>query len=66
MSLDSKEHVYILLPGPLASAKTMLLEALMKLNSSYFIDGDNTTRAGVIDYIYTLITCSTELFTGAC
>jgi hypothetical protein len=25
MSLDSKEHVYILLPGPLASAKTMLL-----------------------------------------
>jgi replication-associated recombination protein RarA len=52
MSLDSKESVSILLSGPPASSKTMFLEALMKLNSSYFIDGANTTKAGMIDYIF--------------
>jgi MoxR-like ATPase len=52
MSLDSKEPVSILLSGPPASAKTMFLEALMKLNCSYFIDGGNTTKTGIIDYIF--------------
>jgi len=52
MSLDSKEPVSILLSGPPASAKTMFLEALMKLNCSYFIDGGNTTKTGMIDYIF--------------
>jgi replication-associated recombination protein RarA len=52
MSLDSKEPVSILLSGPPASAKTMFLEALMKLNCSYFIDGGNSTKAGMIDYVF--------------
>lgn len=52
MSLDSKEPVSILLSGPPASAKTMFLESLMKLDRSYFIDGGNTSKAGMIDYIF--------------
>jgi hypothetical protein len=52
MSLDSKEPVSILLSGPPASAKTMFLQALMKLNCSYFMDGGNTTKPGIIDYIF--------------
>jgi holliday junction DNA helicase RuvB len=52
MSLDSKEPVSILLSGPPASAKTMFLQALMKLNCSYFIDGGNSTKAGLIDYVF--------------
>jgi Holliday junction DNA helicase RuvB len=30
----------------------MFLQALMKLNSSYFIDGGNSSKAGMIDYIF--------------
>ena len=52
MTLDAAEPIHILLSGPPASAKTMFLEVLMKLNCSYFIDGGNTTKAGIIDYIF--------------
>src|SRR5438093_7444364 len=36
MGLDSDEQSHILLSGPPASAKTMFLESLRKLKSSYF------------------------------
>lgn len=52
MALDSTEPVHILLSGPPASAKTMFLQSLMKLHNSYFIDGSNTTKSGVTDYIF--------------
>ena len=39
MALDSTEPVHILLSGPPASAKTS-------------IDGSNTTKSGMIDYIF--------------
>ena len=46
MALDSAEPVDILL-----SAKTLFLQALMKLTDTYFVDGSNTTKLGMIDYI---------------
>src|SRR5919197_5336640 len=46
------QPVSILLAGPPASAKTLFLQCLMKLHDSYFIDGSNTTKAGIIDYIF--------------
>jgi hypothetical protein len=52
MALDSAEPVHILLSGPPASAKTLFLQALMKLKDSYFVDGSNTTKSGMIDYIF--------------
>jgi Holliday junction DNA helicase RuvB len=52
MALDSAEPVHILLSGAPASAKTLFLESLMTLKDSYFVDGSNTTKSGMIDYIF--------------
>jgi MoxR-like ATPase len=52
MALDSDEQSHILLSGPPASAKTMFLESLNKLKSSYFVDGASTTKAGLIDCLF--------------
>jgi holliday junction DNA helicase RuvB len=52
MALDSDSIVHILLLGPPASAKTMFLTSLMKLKNSYFADGVNSTKAGMIDYLF--------------
>ena len=52
MSLNSKESVSILLSGPPVSAKTMFLQSFMKLGDSYFIDGSNSSKAGLLDYIF--------------
>jgi replication-associated recombination protein RarA len=52
MALDSDSIVHIFLLGPPASAKTMFLTSLMKLKNSYFADGVNSTKAGMIDYLF--------------
>ena len=52
MALESNEQVSILLSGPPASAKTMFLESLSKLNNSYFADGTSTTKSGLIDCLF--------------
>jgi Holliday junction DNA helicase RuvB len=52
MALQSEEPVHILLSGPPASAKTMFLQSLMKLSDSYFVDCSNTTKAGMVDYLF--------------
>jgi hypothetical protein len=44
MALDSDDQSHILLSGPPASAKTMFLESLSKLKSSYFVDGASITE----------------------
>jgi replication-associated recombination protein RarA len=52
MAISADEPVHILLVGPPASAKTVFMKSLMKLPSSYFTDGTNSTKAGMIDYIF--------------
>ena len=53
MSINTEEPVHILLIGPPASAKTMFIKSMMmKLNNSYFTDGGNTTKAGMLDYVF--------------
>src|ERR687888_2483987 len=52
MSINADEPVHILLVGPLASAKTMIIKSMMKLNSSYFTDGGNSTKAEMLEYIF--------------
>ena len=43
----------LLLIGPPGSSKTMFLMSLRHhLKDSYFIDGGNTTKAGIIDYLF--------------
>jgi Holliday junction DNA helicase RuvB len=51
--LESESTTHILLTGPPASAKTMFLQSLLQhLKKSYFIDGGNATKAGIIDYLF--------------
>jgi MoxR-like ATPase len=38
--------------APPASAKTMFLDSLSKLKSSYFVDGASTTKSGLIDCLF--------------
>jgi replication-associated recombination protein RarA len=56
MALESTQHTQhttsILLSGPPASAKTLFLQSLMKLQDSYFIDCSNATKSGLVDYIF--------------
>jgi len=52
MSIDSEEPVHIALAGPPASAKTIFMKCLMALPSSYFVDGSNMSKPGLIDYIF--------------
>ena len=52
MATTSNEPTHILLTGPPASAKTMFLLSLREhLKNTYFIDGGNTSKAGIIDYL---------------
>jgi Cdc6-like AAA superfamily ATPase len=53
MALNSDSVEHILLVGPPASAKTLFLTSLMHhLESSHFTDGTNSTKAGMIDYLF--------------
>jgi holliday junction DNA helicase RuvB len=54
MALESDDHTTtsILLSGPPASAKTLFLQSLMRLQHSYFIDCSNATKSGLVDYIF--------------
>jgi Holliday junction resolvasome RuvABC ATP-dependent DNA helicase subunit len=53
MALESDSAIHILLTGAPASAKTMFLISLMQqLKNSYFTDGVNCTKAGMIDYMF--------------
>ena len=53
MALDSDPAIHILLVGLPASAKTMFLTSLMQPKNSYFSDGANSSKAGMIDYLLT-------------
>ncbi|HEY9387525.1 MAG TPA: ATP-binding protein [Nitrososphaeraceae archaeon] len=52
MALQSTHTTSILLSGSSASAKTLFLQSLMKLEYSYFIDCSNATKSGLVDYIF--------------
>jgi holliday junction DNA helicase RuvB len=53
MSINTQEPIHILLIGPPASAKTMFIKSMMmKLNNSYFTEGGNSTKAGMLEYIF--------------
>jgi Holliday junction resolvasome RuvABC ATP-dependent DNA helicase subunit len=52
--MESKDSVHVLLAGPPASGKTLLLlEIMKKLNTKcYFFDGTATSGPGLIDYLF--------------
>jgi Holliday junction DNA helicase RuvB len=52
LSLSSERPVHILLVGPPASAKTLFMLECMKLERSYFTLGSQSTKSGMIDYLF--------------
>lgn len=52
MAINVHDSVHVLLVGPTALAKTVYVRTLNQLQNSYFADGDNSTKAGMIDYIF--------------
>jgi len=52
MALESESRINILLVGPPASAKTMFLTSLLHLKNAYFVDAGNSTKAGMIDFLF--------------
>lgn len=53
LALGSQGPNHMLLSGPPASAKTMFLLSLrQRLKDSFFVDGGNATKAGIIDYLF--------------
>jgi Holliday junction DNA helicase RuvB len=52
LSLSSERPVHILLVGPPASAKTLFMLECIKLERSYFMLGSQSTKSGMIDYLF--------------
>jgi DNA polymerase III delta prime subunit len=52
MAINANEPIHIMIIGPSASAKTIFMKCLMTLSHSYFVDGSNMTKSGIIDYIF--------------
>jgi Holliday junction DNA helicase RuvB len=52
MSLSSERPVHILLVGPPASAKTLFMLECIKLDRSYFTLGSQSTKSGMINYLF--------------
>jgi replication-associated recombination protein RarA len=52
LALESNPNSPILLTGPPASAKTLFLQSLMKLEGSHFIDCSSASKSGIVDYIF--------------
>ena len=52
MAINSIEPIHIALAGPPASAKTIFMRCLLALPNSYFVDGSNMSKPGLIDYIF--------------
>jgi holliday junction DNA helicase RuvB len=51
--VSSQLPVHILLVGPPGSAKTLFLMECMNLQRSYFTLGSHSTKAGMVDYLFT-------------
>ena len=52
MPINANEPIHIMIIGPSASAKTIIMKCLMTLSNSYFVDGSNMTKSGMIDYLF--------------
>ena len=52
MAINSVEPIHITLAGPPASAKTIFMKCLLTLPNSYFVDGSNMSKPGLIEYIF--------------
>jgi Holliday junction DNA helicase RuvB len=52
MTIKAERPVHLLLCGPPASAKSLFMRSLTKLERSYYAVGSSSTRSGIFDYLF--------------
>jgi DNA replicative helicase MCM subunit Mcm2 (Cdc46/Mcm family) len=52
LSINANKPVHILLVGPPASAKSLFMNCLTKLERSYYAIGSSSTKSGIFDYLF--------------
>jgi hypothetical protein len=52
LSINADKPVHILLVGPPASAKSLFMNCLTKLERSFYVVGSSSTKSGIFDYLF--------------
>jgi MoxR-like ATPase len=52
MAMHAEKPVHLLLCGPPASAKSLFMRSLTKLERSYYAVGSSSTKSGIFDYLF--------------
>jgi len=52
MAIHAERLVHLLLCGPPASAKSLFMRSLTKLERSYYVVGSSSTKSGIFDYMF--------------
>jgi MoxR-like ATPase len=52
MAIHAERPVHLLLCGPPASAKSLFMRSLTKLERSYYTVGSSSTKSGIFDYLF--------------
>jgi Holliday junction DNA helicase RuvB len=52
MAIQAERPVHLLLCGPPASAKSLFMRSLTKLERSYYSVGSSSTKSGIFDYLF--------------
>jgi Holliday junction DNA helicase RuvB len=52
LSIKAERPVHLLLCGPPASAKSLFMRSLTKLERSYYAVGSSSTKSGIFDYLF--------------
>src|SRR5919106_4723031 len=52
MAINAERPVHLLLCGPPASAKSLFMRSLTKLERSYYAVGSSSTKSGIFDYLF--------------
>ena len=52
LSINADKPVHILLIGPPASAKSLFMNCITKLERSYYTVGSSSTKSGIFDYLF--------------
>lgn len=53
-AISSEKQISVLLVGPPACAKSLFMQELMKLDSSYYSLGSSSTKSGMVDALFEL------------
>jgi Holliday junction DNA helicase RuvB len=52
MAINAEKPVHVLLCGPPASAKSLFMTSLTRLDRSYYAVGTSSTKSGIFDYLF--------------